>query len=66
MEKEAKKYVRGLDGIAELFGVHRITAWRYKNTFLAPAVKQRGRVILTDVEEALRLFDQKTAAEDGK
>ena len=49
-------YVHGLKGIRELFGVSHTTAQRYKDTFLKPAVKQSGRVIITDVAKALELF----------
>lgn len=50
------KYVNGLKGIRELFGVSHVTAQKYKNTWLAPAVKQRGKVLLIDTEKALKLF----------
>lgn len=55
-QKEGKKYVFGLNGIAELFGVSKVTATQYKNTFLAGAISQRGRKIICDVEKAKRLF----------
>lgn len=50
--------VYGLKGIRQLFGVSHATAQRYKDTFLKPAVKQNGRVIVTDVAKALELFDE--------
>ena len=53
-----RRYVYGLRGIRDLFGVSHTTAQRYKNTFLAPAISQRGRKIIVDVEKALQLFDQ--------
>lgn len=54
-EKESEQ-VYGLKGIAGLFGCSIVTALKYKQTFLAPAVKQRGRKIITDVKKAKRLF----------
>lgn len=51
-------YVYGLKGIRQLFGVSQVTAQRYKDTFLRPAVRQNGRVIVTDIEIAMRLFDE--------
>lgn len=57
-EKEGKQYVYGLDGIANLFGVSKVTASIYKKTFLAEAISQRGRKIVCDVEIAKRLFNE--------
>lgn len=54
----AVKMVYGLKGIRSLFGVSHATAQRYKDTFLRPAVSQRGRVLVTDVALALELFDE--------
>lgn len=51
-----KMYVYGLRGIRELFHVSHPTAQRYKNTFLAPAITQRGRKIITDVAKAMELY----------
>lgn len=53
---EQKRYVYGLRGIRQLFGVSHATAQRYKNTFLSDAVSQQGRIIITDVDKALELF----------
>lgn len=50
------RLVYGLNGICELFGVSRVTAIRYKNTWLKPAVSQRGKTIITDAGLALQLF----------
>lgn len=52
------KYVRGIKGIRELFGVSHTMAQHYKNTFLQPAVTQIGRKIYTDREKALMLFEK--------
>ncbi len=53
-----RHYVYGLRGIRELFGVSHPTAQRYKNTFLAPAVMQRGRKIIVDVDKAMQLYNE--------
>ena len=58
--------VKGIKGIEDLLGVSHKTAQHYKNTFLKPAVFQRGRKIVTDAEMALKLFhDHKKKQEDG-
>lgn len=51
-----KRYVFGLAGIRSLLGVSTPTAHRLKNTILAEAVSQQGRIIVTDAEKALKLF----------
>lgn len=51
-------YGHGLRCIKELFGVSHATAQRYKDTFLKPAVRQNGRVIVVDKSLALELFDE--------
>lgn len=56
-EKTGKRYVYGLRGISELFNVSIVTAQKYKNTFLAPAIIQRGRKLVTDVDKAMELFN---------
>ena len=53
------KYVYGIGGIAELFGVSTVTAGRYKKTFLGDAVTQRGKIIITDTEKAMAKFNEK-------
>lgn len=52
----SKRYVFGLAGIRSLLGVSLPTAHRLKNTILAGAVSQQGRIIVTDAEKALQLF----------
>lgn len=52
-----KRYVYGLRGIRNLFNVSHPTAQRYKSTFLAPAIMQRGRKIMVDVEKAMELYN---------
>lgn len=53
-----KHLIYGRKGIAQLFGVSLVTAQKYKDTFLQPAVTQRGRTIVVDADLALRLFEQ--------
>ncbi len=53
------RLVYGLRGIRELFNVSHKTAYEWKSTWLAPAVKQRGRKIVTDVDIAMKLFDSR-------
>ena len=52
------KYVYGLRGIQDLFDVSRTMAQEYKNTFLQPAVVQRGRKIMIDRDKAIELFKE--------
>ncbi len=54
--QQETRLVYGLAGIQRLFNVSHVTAQRYKNTFLAPAVSQQGRKIIVDAEKAIRLF----------
>jgi len=54
-----KKYVYGLAGIRKLFNVSHATAQRYKDTIIAEAVSQQGKIIVTDVEKAIELFNKK-------
>lgn len=58
-KEERTAYVYGLKGIKALFGVSHTTAQRYKNTFLAPAVTQRGKKLVVDVAKAMDLFNAK-------
>lgn len=51
-----KRYVYGLKGIQSLFHCSHLTAQRYKDGFLKPAVMQQGRKIVIDVELAVELF----------
>jgi len=51
-------YIYGLRGIQKLFGVSHVTAQHYKDTFLAPAVRQRGRTIIVDADLAVTLFEE--------
>lgn len=60
---EAGQFVYGLRGISELFNVSHPTAQRYKNTFLAPAISQRGRKIVVNVAMAKQLFNDRNKAQ---
>lgn len=53
---ERPKPVKGIKGICDLLHVSVSTANLYKDTFLAPAVHQVGKVILTDPVLAWELF----------
>lgn len=53
-----RRYVYGLRGIRELFGVCHATAQRYKDTFLRPAIIQRGKKIQIDADRAIELFNE--------
>lgn len=56
---EGKRYVYGLAGIAKLFNVSTVTAFRLKNGVIKEAVYQQGRTIVCDAEKALALFNSK-------
>lgn len=52
-----RQFVYGLRGIELLFGVSHKTAQAWKNTWLAPACSQLGRVIMVDRDKAIELFE---------
>ena len=49
--------IRGINGIAFLFGVSPASIYRWKNNWLAPAVWKEGRSVYADTETAVRLFE---------
>ena len=51
-----KRYVHGVCGIKQLFNCSYPTAHKLKETILKPAIKQQGRVIVVDVDHAMKLF----------
>ena len=53
-----KRYVHGVCGIKQLFNCSYPTAHKLKETILKPAVKQQGRVIVVDVDLAMKLFTE--------
>lgn len=52
-----RRYVYGLKGISELFGVSKATAQKYKDGIIKEAVHQSGRKIVVDAAKAMELFD---------
>lgn len=52
------EYRYGLRAIREMFGVCHTTAQRYKDTFLKPAIDQRGRKIRVNVALAQQLYNE--------
>ena len=54
-----RRYVYGIKGIMRLFGVSNVTAQRYKRGIIREAVKQNGRIIVTDADKALQLFNER-------
>lgn len=57
VEHTQKRYVYGLRGIKELFGVSHATAQKLKDGVLKPAVKQHCRTIVIDADLAMELFN---------
>ena len=52
------RLVYGIVGLERALGVSHKTAQKLKDGVLKPAVKQRGRKIITDLDLALQLFDE--------
>lgn len=48
--------VKGLQGIASIFGCSLVTAQKLKKTVIKDAVSQRGKLIITNVRMAKELF----------
>lgn len=61
VEHTQKRYVYGLRGVKELFGVSHATAQKLKDGVLKPAVKQHGRKIIIDADLAVELFNGRRA-----
>jgi len=57
-EKTPKRYVHGVIGIKQLFNCSYPTAHKLKETIIKPAVHQQGRVIIVDVDLAIKLFKE--------
>ncbi len=57
--------VYGLKGICDLFHITKTTAIEWKRTWLAPAVDQFGRTIVTDKDKAIELFKSMSGKLDG-
>ncbi|MGM9873194.1 MAG: DUF3853 family protein [Muribaculaceae bacterium] len=58
--KPTTEYRYGLRAISDMFDVCHVTAQRYKDTFLKPAIEQRGRKIRVDVALAQKLYKEHT------
>ena len=59
--KPTGRLVYGLAGIGELFNVSHKTAQYYKDHVIQEAVRQNGRKIVTDVDLALKFFNERRA-----
>ena len=57
-EPTTGRLIYGIIGIERAFGVSHKTAQKLKDGVLKPAVRQRGRKIVTDLDLALKLFDE--------
>ncbi len=53
---DTPEYVSGMVGICNLFGCSPTQAWRYRSTWLAPAVSKHGKHILINVPLAQTLW----------
>lgn len=56
----------GVVGIERFFGVSHKTAQQWKDSWLKPAWKQRGRKIVVDAELAMKLFEKNEKKENLK
>lgn len=61
-----KRYVHGVAGIKSLFNCSYPTAHKLKESIIKPAVHQQGRVILVDVDLALKLFEESKSVKSLK
>ncbi|MDR3272330.1 MAG: DUF3853 family protein [Flavobacteriaceae bacterium] len=60
LEYDEKKYVHGIDGIAELLGCSKTMVGKYRRDgWIEPAIKQMGRKIVCDAPLALELFGKR-------
>ena len=57
-QKKARRYEHGVAGIRRIFNCSYPTAHKLMETIIKPAVHRQGRVILTDVDLALKLFQE--------
>ena len=59
-QQPEKRYVHGINGIAELFGCSRATAFEIKRSGkINEAISQTGKTIIVDAEKALSLIKLK-------
>lgn len=55
-------YVKGLDGLCEIFQCSRATAKRIKASgSINKAIRQQGRTFMTNVDQALQLYGSKNS-----
>lgn len=55
------EYVKGIDGLCEIFGCSRSTAKRIKQSgSIKKAIRQQGRTFVTNVDLALELYGAKS------
>ena len=57
-ERKSKRYEHGVAGIKRIFNCSYPTAHKLMNTVIKPAVLRQGRVIMVDVDLALKLFQE--------
>lgn len=50
-------YMKGLSAIEEIFQVSTRTAWKWKNSWLSPAISQQGKTIVVNTAKAIELFN---------
>ncbi|WP_277111476.1 DUF3853 family protein [Chryseobacterium taklimakanense] len=59
---KGKTYEYGIQGIAKIFGCSKAKAYSIKSSgVIDDAISQNGKIIVIDVERALRLFANKNA-----
>lgn len=64
-ETPQKHMLYGIKGIEDFFGVSHRTAQYLKDHVICDAVSQNGRIIVTDAELALQLFNQSKAKKNA-
>lgn len=57
-EQKSKRYEHGVAGIKRIFNCSYPTAHKLMNTVIKPAVLRQGRVIMVDVDLAIKLFQE--------
>ena len=58
--EQTRRYVYGIQGIAELFGVSERQARYIKSSgIISKAIRQQGRTIITDAPLAIELFGKR-------
>jgi hypothetical protein len=65
-EKKSRRYEHGVAGIRRIFNCSYPTAHKLKETIIKDAVLQQGRVIMVDVDLALKLFQESKTAHSIK